>query len=77
MINPTFSEYESAASLAGHRITKFPTMNLGENLEKFSKIIPKNGCVFICNPNNPTGLLAVTDGANSKNAQHTELVLQK
>ena len=57
VINPTFSEYESAASLAGHRITKFPTMNLGENLEKFSKIIPKNGCVFICNPNNPTGEL--------------------
>ena len=75
VINPTFSEYESAASLAGHRITKFPTMNLGENLEKFSKIIPKNGCVFICNPNNPTGellekkqVLYIADAAKSKSS---------
>ena len=57
VVNPTFSEYESAASLAGHRVTKFTAMNLGENLEKFSKVMPKNGCIFVCNPNNPTGEL--------------------
>ena len=75
IVNPTFSEYESAASLAGHRITKFAAMNLGENLEKFSKAIPKNGCVFICNPNNPTGelleknqVLHIADVAKSKSS---------
>jgi threonine-phosphate decarboxylase len=32
-------------------------MNLSENLDIFISKIPKNGCVFICNPNNPTGQL--------------------
>jgi len=35
----------------------FKTMNLAENLDIFISKIPKNGCVFICNPNNPTGQL--------------------
>ena len=32
-------------------------MNLESNLDNFIKKIPKNGCVFVCNPNNPTGKL--------------------
>ena len=32
-------------------------MNLSEDLNSFISLIPKNGCVFICNPNNPTGKL--------------------
>jgi len=54
---PTFQEYETAAKLNECQISYFKTMNLSENLEIFISKIPKNGCVFICNPNNPTGQL--------------------
>ena len=54
---PTFSEYEKAAKLSGSKIIFFKTMNLNNNLNDFIKKIPKNGIVFICNPNNPTGTL--------------------
>jgi threonine-phosphate decarboxylase len=54
---PTFQEYEAAAKLNDCNISYFKTMNLSENLDSFISKIPKNGCVFICNPNNPTGRL--------------------
>jgi threonine-phosphate decarboxylase len=54
---PTFQEYETAAKLNECQISYFKTMNLSENLDIFISKIPKNGCVFICNPNNPTGQL--------------------
>jgi len=52
---PTFGEYEAAAKLAECKITFFKTMNLSENLDSFISKIPTNGCIFVCNPNNPTG----------------------
>ena len=54
---PTFQEYETAAKLNNCQISYFKTMNLSENLDQFILKIPKNGCIFICNPNNPTGKL--------------------
>jgi len=54
---PTFGEYETAAKLSDCKISFFKTMNLSENLDSFVSKIPKNGCVFICNPNNPTGTI--------------------
>ena len=54
---PTFSEYEVATKLADCKITFFKTMNLSENLDSFISKIPTNGCVFVCNPNNPTGTI--------------------
>ncbi len=54
---PTFGEYEAACRLAGARILRFNSMNLSDDLESFACEIPKNGCVFVCNPNNPTGSL--------------------
>ncbi|WP_179360655.1 threonine-phosphate decarboxylase CobD [Nitrosopumilus cobalaminigenes] len=54
---PTFQEYETAAKLNNSQILYFKTMNLSENLDQFISMIPKNGCIFICNPNNPTGKL--------------------
>ena len=54
---PTFQEYETAAKLNNCKISYFKTMNLSENLKEFISKIPENGCVFICNPNNPTGRL--------------------
>ena len=54
---PTFGEYEAASNLADCKITFFKSMNLSDDLEKFISKIPKNGCVFVCNPNNPTGTI--------------------
>ena len=54
---PTFQEYETAAKLNNCQISYFKTMNLSENIGQFISKIPKNGCIFICNPNNPTGKL--------------------
>lgn len=54
---PTFGEYEAAAKLNDCSIKYFNTMNLEDDLKQFIKQIPKNGCVFVCNPNNPTGRL--------------------
>ena len=55
--SPTFGEYEAAARLAGAPVTFFDTMDIGADLEEFLSEIPRNGCVFVCNPNNPTGTL--------------------
>ena len=54
---PTFSEYEAAAKLQNCKISFFKTMNLTNDLDDFLKKIPKKGCIFVCNPNNPTGVL--------------------
>lgn len=57
LMAPTFGEYQAASKLNGCRIKHFKTMNLENNLEGFIRNIPKNGCIFVCNPNNPTGSL--------------------
>ncbi|NOJ28481.1 MAG: aminotransferase class I/II [Nitrososphaera sp.] len=54
---PTFGEYEAAARLCGARMQFFKTMDLEDDIAGFLKKIPRNGIVFVCNPNNPTGLL--------------------
>jgi threonine-phosphate decarboxylase len=54
---PTFGEYEAATKLADCKIIYFKTMNLAEQLDSFISQIPTNGCIFICNPNNPTGTI--------------------
>ena len=54
---PTFQEYEAVAKLNNCKISYFKTMNLSENIDSFISQIPRNGCVFLCNPNNPTGKL--------------------
>ncbi len=54
---PTFGEYEAAAKLAGAKIKFFKTMDLKKDFNKFISKFPSNGCIFICNPNNPTGNL--------------------
>ena len=52
---PTFQEYETAAKLNNCKISYFKTMDLSKDVDNFISKIPKNGCIFICNPNNPTG----------------------
>ena len=54
---PTFSEYEKASKLAGCKIMFHKTFNLNNDIDEFIKKIPTNGAVFVCNPNNPTGII--------------------
>ncbi|MGQ0795306.1 MAG: histidinol-phosphate transaminase [Nitrosopumilaceae archaeon] len=54
---PTFEEYEAATLLQGGNVLHYKTMNLNETIPKFQSIIKKNDCIFLCNPNNPTGSL--------------------
>ena len=54
---PTFSEYESAAKLNGAMLYFFKTMNLNHDLSEFQDMMEKKHCIFLCNPNNPTGIL--------------------
>jgi threonine-phosphate decarboxylase len=54
---PTFGEYESAAKLHGASVNFLKIMNLNQEIPKLLNEISKNDCVFICNPNNPTGVL--------------------
>ena len=54
---PTFQEYETAAKLNDCKISFFNVINLSETLDDFLLQIPQNGCIFLCNPNNPTGKL--------------------
>jgi threonine-phosphate decarboxylase len=54
---PTFQEYEIVAKLNDCKILYFKTMNLSKDIDSFISQIPRNGCVFLCNPNNPTGKL--------------------
>jgi len=54
---PTFGEYEAASRLSGSQITFFKTMNLNKNISEFQDLVTKTNCIFVCNPNNPTGIL--------------------
>jgi len=54
---PTFGEYEAASRLSGSQITFFKTMNLNKNTSEFQDLVTKTNCIFVCNPNNPTGVL--------------------
>src|SRR5690242_8601892 len=54
---PTFGEYEAASRLSGSKITFFKTMNLNKNISEFQDLVTKTKCIFVCNPNNPTGML--------------------
>ena len=71
---PTFGEYEVAAKLAGAKVEFYKTMDLKKKIDDFIYKLPNNGCVFICNPNNPTGhllsknyLKKIIIAANKKN----------
>ena len=61
---PTFQEYETVAKLNDCKILYFKTMNLSKNIDLFISQIPRNGCVFLCNPNNPTGKLLSKEQLN-------------
>lgn len=50
---PTFAEYASASRLAGCRVQS----RAAGDLDGFAASLPRGGCAFLCNPNNPTGAM--------------------
>lgn len=54
---PIFGEYMAAARLYNCTVTSFQTDNITKDRDKFIQAIPRDGCVFICNPSTPTGRL--------------------
>ena len=64
MTAPTFSEYEEATKIFGsiieyHYLHKENGFRLDETI--FESIIPGIDLMFLCNPNNPTGVLTEKD----------------
>ena len=55
---PTFCEYEHASQKAGAEVTFVPLHNLELEADQIIEKARGADAVFLCNPNNPTGILA-------------------
>ena len=55
---PTFCEYERASKLMNAQITFVPLENLNMDAEAIIKEAKHSDAIYLCNPNNPTGLLS-------------------
>ncbi len=55
---PTFCEYELASHKSGAEVTYVPLHNLEIDADEVIEKARGADAVFLCNPNNPTGLLA-------------------
>jgi threonine-phosphate decarboxylase len=55
---PTFCEYELASQKAGAEVTFVPLHNLELEADQVIEKARGADAVFLCNPNNPTGILA-------------------
>ena len=55
---PTFCEYEVASQKVGAEVTLVPLNNFDLDTDKIIEKARGADAVFLCNPNNPTGLLA-------------------
>ena len=59
VVSPTFSEYEEAVKMSGGAVTYYPLLedkNFSVGAEFVDSISEKIDMVFLCSPNNPTGL---------------------
>ena len=55
---PTFCEYEVASQKVGAEVTLVPLNNFDLDADKIIEKARGANAVFLCNPNNPTGMLA-------------------
>jgi threonine-phosphate decarboxylase len=55
---PTFCEYELASQKAGAEVTFVPLLNLELDADQVIEKARGADAIFLCNPNNPTGILA-------------------
>ncbi|HEY3094264.1 MAG TPA: histidinol-phosphate transaminase [Nitrososphaera sp.] len=58
---PTFCEYELASHKAGAEVVLVPLRNFELDADQMIEKARGAGAVFICNPNNPTGMLATKE----------------
>lgn len=64
IITPTFSEYEFALKANGVRSIFVNTIEGNDfkiNVTEIKKFIPRVDLIFLCNPNNPTGIVMPLD----------------
>jgi len=55
--SPTFCEYELASSRMGANLSLVPLKNLNLDADQIIEKAKGSNAIFLCNPNNPTGLL--------------------
>jgi threonine-phosphate decarboxylase len=63
IVNPTYSDYHLASARSGLETTSFPLRpaeGFQLDLDRLSYTLKGDELVFICNPNNPTGILVPT-----------------
>ncbi len=58
---PTFCEYEVASNRVGAHVTLVPLKNMRLDPETLIEKSKKQDAVFLCNPNNPTGLVGTSE----------------
>lgn len=58
LVQPTFSEYEKACKVNGCDVSYFQLLapNWELDLERLLPLVKNNDAIFLCNPNNPTGI---------------------
>ncbi|MFH1507555.1 MAG: threonine-phosphate decarboxylase CobD [Candidatus Omnitrophota bacterium] len=73
---PSFTEYERAARTSGSQV-RFIHMLEGEGFSLNFQHINNCDMLFICNPNNPTGNLIVSNRADIKNIPAKRIVIDE
>ncbi|MBN1363268.1 MAG: threonine-phosphate decarboxylase [Syntrophaceae bacterium] len=73
---PSFTEYERAARISGSQV-RFIHMLEGESFSLNFDHINNCDMLFICNPNNPTGNLIVSNRADIKNIPAKRIVIDE
>jgi threonine-phosphate decarboxylase len=58
---PTFCEYEVASNRAGADVTLVPLKDMRLDADSLVEKSKKKDALFLCNPNNPTGLLGTSE----------------
>lgn len=56
--SPTFCEYELASRRLGARVKFLPLSNWEINADSILEMAKKANALYLCNPNNPTGILS-------------------
>ncbi|ARD48749.1 threonine-phosphate decarboxylase CobD [Sporosarcina sp. P33] len=64
VINPTFSEYRATLEANGAEVVQLQAVEADHfqlPMEQILKALPEADAIYLCTPNNPTGLLPSTD----------------
>lgn len=73
---PSFTEYERAAKISGSQVRFIPMLE-GEGFSLNFDHINNCDMLFMCNPNNPTGNLIVSNHADIKNIPAKRIVIDE